>query len=55
LFWNLALLVIGVTIVAQFARRKAALVTLGIWLALTLLGLVPTIVAGSFARGFSGG
>jgi hypothetical protein len=54
LLWNLALLVTGVIAAARISRRKAILITLGVWIVLTLLGLVPVLVSGSFARGFSG-
>jgi hypothetical protein len=55
LLWNLALLVTGVIAAGRLSRRKALLITLGVWVVLTLLGLIPVIVSGSFARGFSGG
>jgi hypothetical protein len=55
LFWNLALLVTGLVAAARFSRRKAVLITVGMWAILALLGLVPVLIAGSFARGFSGG
>ena len=50
LVWNLVLLVIGVRVVAQLPRRKATLLTVGVWLLLTALGLVPTLVGGLFAQ-----
>ena len=50
LFWNLILLVIGVMVVARLPRRKAALVTLGVWLLLTALSLIPAIAGGLFAQ-----
>ena len=50
LIWNLVLLVIGVRVVARLPRRKAILLTLGVWLLLTALGLVPTLVSGLFAQ-----
>ena len=52
LVWNLVLLVIGVTVVTRLPRRKAALVTLGVWLLLTLVGLVPALVSGVLAGRF---
>jgi len=54
LFWNLTLLVIGVMVVARLPRRKAALVTLGVWLLLTALGLIPAIAGGLFAQQVGG-
>lgn len=50
LIWNLILLVVGVTVATRLPRRKAALVTLGVWLLLTTLSLLPTLVGGLFAR-----
>jgi len=54
LIWNLILLVIGVTVVTRLSRRKAVLLTLGVWLLLTALGLVPALVGSLFARQFGG-
>jgi len=54
LVWNLILLVIGVTAVTRLPRRKAILLTLGVWLLLTALGLVPALVGSLFAQQFSG-
>ncbi len=50
LVWNLTLLVIGVMVTTRLPRRKAALVTLGVWLLLTAVGLLPVLVSGLFAR-----
>jgi len=50
LVWNLILLVIGVMVTTHLPRRKAALVTLGVWLLLTALSLTPTLVGGLFAQ-----
>jgi len=50
LIWNLILLVVGVTVATRLPRRKAALVTLGVWLLLTTLSLLPTLVGGLFAQ-----
>jgi hypothetical protein len=47
LFWNLALLAIGLAVASRLTRRKAALVVLGLWLVLTLIGLVPAVISGS--------
>jgi hypothetical protein len=48
--WNLALLVVGVMVFTRLPRRKAVLLTLGVWLLLTALSLLPTLVGGLFAR-----
>jgi hypothetical protein len=50
LLWNLALVAIGVAVVAHLPRRKAVLVTLGVWLLLTAMSLLPVLVSGVFAR-----
>jgi hypothetical protein len=49
LVWNLILLVIGVAVTTHLSRRKAALVTLGVWVVLTGLSLLPALVGGLFA------
>jgi hypothetical protein len=54
LIWNLILLVIGVTVVTRLPRRKAILLTLGVWLLLTALSLVPALVGSLFARQVGG-
>lgn len=56
LFWNLALLVIGVMVTTRLPRRKAVLVTLGMWILLTAIGLLPALVGGLAAQqvGFVG-
>jgi hypothetical protein len=48
--WNLILLVIGVTAFTRLPRRKAVLLTLGVWLLLTAASLLPALVGGLFAR-----
>ncbi|MBL7066045.1 MAG: YIP1 family protein [Anaerolineae bacterium] len=53
LFWNLALLMIGVAVTTRLPRRKAVLVTLGVWLLLTALGLLPALVGGFFTQQFA--
>ena len=50
LIWNLILLVIGVTVVTRLPRRKAILSTLGVWILLTALSLIPTLIGGLFAQ-----
>jgi hypothetical protein len=50
LVWNLILLVTGVMVVTRLPRRKAVLVTLGVWVVLTLVGMLPALVGGLFAR-----
>lgn len=52
--WNLILLVTGVTVVTRLPQRKAVLVTVGVWLLLTALSLVPALVGGLFARQVGG-
>ena len=54
LVWNLVLLVIGVTVVTRLPRRKAILLTMGVWVLLTTLSLVPALVGGLFARQVGG-
>jgi len=54
LVWNLVLLVIGVMVVTHLPRRKAVLLTLGVWVLLTALGLAPALVGGLFARQVGG-
>lgn len=49
LLWNLALLVTGVVAAAHFSRRKAILVTLGVWVVFTLFGLAVSIIPSLFA------
>jgi hypothetical protein len=49
LVWTLILLVIGVEVTTHLSRRKAALVTMGVWVVLTGLGLVPALLGGLFA------
>jgi hypothetical protein len=46
LFWNLALLVVGTMVVTRLSARKATALVLGIWLLLTLVGLIPPLVSG---------
>jgi len=46
LFWNLALLVVGTMVVTRLSARKATALVLGIWLLLTLMGLIPTLIGG---------
>ncbi len=48
LVWNLILLATGVMVTARLSRRKAVVVTLGVWLLLTALSLLPTLVGGFF-------
>jgi hypothetical protein len=48
--WNLVLLVLGVMTVAHLARRKSVLVTAGVWLLITALGLVPVLISSSLAN-----
>jgi hypothetical protein len=50
LFWNLILVLIGVMVVTRLPRRKAVVVTLGVWLLLTALSLAPTLIGGFFTQ-----
>ena len=50
LLWHMALLVIGLTTLTGFSRKKALGVTLGIWLVFTLIGTIPHFFPGTFAR-----
>ena len=52
LFWNLALLVIGLVVASRLTRRKAMLAVLGLWLVLTLIGLVPAVISGAMLSRF---
>ncbi len=52
LIWNLILLIFGVAITARISRRKASFITLGIWIGLTIIGLIPALFSG-FALGQS--
>lgn len=49
LAWNLILLVIGMRATTHLSRRKSALVTLAVWVLLTALSLIPTLIGGFFA------
>lgn len=49
LFWNLALLVIGVMVVAKLPRRKAAGIVLGIWVVSILLRVGIAVASGGLA------
>lgn len=50
LVWHLTLLVIGMTALTQLPRRKAAAVTVGIWVVFALLGMIPDFFPGTFSR-----
>jgi hypothetical protein len=52
LVWNLALLVIGLAAASRLSHRKSALLVLGLWLLLTLIGLVPAVISGSMLSRF---
>jgi hypothetical protein len=49
LMWNLILLMIGVGVTTRLSRRRSVLVTLGVWVLLTALGLLPALIGGLFA------
>ena len=42
--WNIWLLVLGVMVFVKLSRKKALLVTLGLWLLFTLPSLLPVLV-----------
>lgn len=46
LIWNLILLIFGVAITARISRRKATFISLGIWIGLTIIGMIPTLLSG---------
>jgi len=52
--WNLVLLVIAVWATARLSARKSSLITLGLWLLFTLLGLIPVVISAMLSSGFSG-
>jgi hypothetical protein len=52
--WNLVLLVIGVRAVTQLSGRKSLLLTLLVWVLLTVLSLAPVVVGGLFSRQLGG-
>jgi len=54
LAWNLVLLAIGVMVTTRLPRRKAVLITLGVWALLTAVSLLPTLIGGLLAQQFAG-
>jgi len=42
--------VIGVIVTTRLPRRKAALVTVGMWVLLTAVSLLPALISGLFAQ-----
>ncbi len=50
LFWNLALLVIGTAIATRLSTRKATVLVAVIWLVLTGLALLPTLMGAMWMR-----
>ncbi len=50
LIWNLLLLILGVWAFARLPRKRAVLVTIGIWVIVALLGVLPALVG--LNRGF---
>ena len=52
LFWNLALLLIGVMVMSQLPRRKAVGILLIVWAVFTLLSLAPALLGGMAAGSF---
>ena len=55
LFWNLALLVIGITAVTKLSRRKSIGLVLIVWVVFMAIRLIGTAVSTSLASGFVGG
>lgn len=53
LFWNLALLVIGVTVVAQLPRRKSVGIVLGIWALFMLVRIIFAAASSGLAGAIS--
>lgn len=53
--WSLALLVVGVSVAARVSRRKSVLLTVGVWIVLTILILIPSLAGVLLARGFVAG
>jgi hypothetical protein len=47
--WNLVLLVLGVMVTSRLARRKATLMTLGVWVILTAIVVIPSALVVLFA------
>lgn len=52
LFWYLALLVIGIGVVARLPRRKALGIVLGVWVLFLLLRVIFATAAGGLAGAF---
>ncbi len=52
--WNFLLLVVVVIATARLSRRKAILITLSVWILLTLIRMLPALLTGMVAGGLSG-
>jgi hypothetical protein len=50
LLWHLALIIVGLMVVAKLSRKKAVAITLGLWLVFALIGTVPHFFPRTFAR-----
>jgi hypothetical protein len=50
LMWQLALMVLGTMALTRVSGKKAIAVIWGIWVAFTLISLIPTFFPGTFAR-----
>ncbi len=50
LLWNLALLAVGTMVTARLPRRRAVLITLGVWVILTALAMIPALVGAAFTQ-----
>jgi hypothetical protein len=50
LLWQLALMVVGVTALSKLSRKKAMVLTCGLWIAFALISLIPSFFPRTFAR-----
>ena len=48
MIWHMILLVVAVAAVTRLSRRKSLWVTLGVWILLTAVSLIPTLIGGFF-------
>lgn len=54
LFWYLALLVMGLIVMAQLPQRKAVWLVVAVWAVFLLLRLLEVVITGSLTGGFMG-
>jgi hypothetical protein len=52
--WNFILLVVVVVATARLSRRKAFLITLIVWVLITLVRMLPTLVSGMVSGSLAG-